>query len=398
MRPSDDDAASRLPAAVRAFFATEAAGGVVLLAAAVVAVVWANSPLGDRYDALWDGVVSVRLGPLSVVEDLRHWVNDALMAVFFFVVGLEIKRELVDGELRTWRRAAAPAIAAVGGMAVPALVFLAWNAGHPGGHGWGVPMATDIAFALGIAALLGDRLPAGAKLFLLTLAIVDDIGAIVVIAVFYSSDVDAVPLLVAAGILAVMTALRMLRVRFLLVYALLAVGVWFAVYRSGVHATIAGVVLGLLAPARPDGAGGRSMTEGLERALHPFTSFVVVPVFALANAGVVLDGGALDGPGAARVAFGVAMALVVGKLVGVTLGTYAAVRGRVGVLPPAMTGRHVVGIAALAGIGFTVSLFVTDLAFDAAPLRAASKVGILGGSVAASVLGALVLWRAPRAR
>ena len=413
--------ASRLPRIVREFFETEAAGGVVLLVAAVVALVWVNSPFRDSYDALWSTVLSIEVGRFGIEEDLRHWVNDALMAVFFFVVGLEIKRELVTGELRTWRQASTPAVAALGGMVVPALLFLALNAGASGANGWGVPMATDIAFALGVAALLGPRVPTGLKLFLLTLAIVDDIGAIVVIAVFYSTEVEPLALLAAAGVLGVMGILRALQVHWLPAYVVLGALVWLAVFESGVHATIAGVVLGLLAPARPlnpahvarewaEHLGDEpspaevrqmtqlarttsSVTERLELLLHPFSSLLIVPVFALANAGVVFEASALSAPGAGRVAAGVALGLVAGKLVGVTAGAWLAVRLRVGALPAGVDWRHIVGAAALAGIGFTVSLFITDLAFDDAELQAASKVGILGASVAASAVGALVLRR-----
>lgn len=417
---------ARLPRVLREFFETEIAGGIVLLVATVVALVWVNSPFGDSYERLWHTELSVRVGGFGLEEDLRHWVNEALMAVFFFIVGLEIKRELVAGELRTWRRAATPAIAALGGMVAPALLYLAVNAGDRGADGWGIPVATDIAFALGVAALLGRRVPTGLKLFLLTLAIVDDICAIVVIAVFYSSDVQPLALLAAVGILGGMSGLRALKVTWMPAYVILGAGVWLAVFQSGVHATIAGVVLGLLAPARPltpasvarewaeslsddpTPAETRAMTtlarttssvaERLQLALHPVSSLCIVPLFALANAGVVFEGSALRADGAARVALGVGLGLVVGKLVGVSLGAYAAVRLGVGTLPEAMTWRHVVGGAALAGIGFTVSLFITDLAFVDESLRAASKLGILAASVSASAIGALVLLIPPRTR
>ncbi len=380
--------AARLPRVLREFFETEIAGGIVLLGAAVVALVWVNSPFGDSYEELWRTELSIRVGGIGVGEDLRHWVNDALMAIFFFVVGLEIKRELVAGELRTWRQASTPAIAALGGMVVPALVYVAVNGGDRGSKGWGIPMATDIAFALGVLALLGRRVPTGLKLFLLTLAIVDDIGAITVIAVFYSSDVQPLALLAAGAVLAGMGGLRVLKVTWMPAYVVLGAGVWLAVFQSGVHATIAGVILGLLAPARGTTS---SVAERLELSLHPFSSLFIVPVFALANAGVVFEGSALGEPGAARVAVGVGLGLVAGKLLGVTGGAYLAVRLRVGALPVGVTWRHIVGAAGLAGIGFTVSLFVTDLAFDDEALRAASKIGILVGSLAASLVGATVL-------
>ena len=421
---TDPTQSSRLPRVVREFFETEAAGGIVLFVAAVAALAWVNSPFGDSYERLWHTELSIRVGAYGIEEDLRHWVNDALMAVFFFVVGLEIKRELVAGELRTWRQASTPAIAAVGGMVVPALVYLAVNAGGPGSNGWGIPMATDIAFALGVAALLGRRVPTGLKLFLLTLAIVDDIGAIVVIAIFYSSDVRPMALAAAVAVLVGMSALRALRVTWMPAYVVLGAAVWLAVFQSGVHATIAGVVLGLFAPARPrtpasvarewaeslsdepTAEEARQMTmlardtssvaERLQLVLHPFSSLVIVPVFALANAGVAFEADALAARGATRVALGVGLGLVVGKLVGVTLGAYLAVRLRVGALPAGVAWRHVAGAAGLAGIGFTVSLFITDLAFADESLRAASKLGILAASLAASVIGAAVLWNRPR--
>jgi NhaA family Na+:H+ antiporter len=422
--PYDAVPASRLPRALREFFETEAAGGVVLLVAAVAALVWVNSPFRASYDELWGTVLSIEAGGFGIEEDLRHWVNDALMAIFFFVVGLEIKRELVTGELRTWRRAATPAVAALGGMVVPAGIFLVLNAPGRGANGWGIPMATDIAFALGVAALLGRRVPTGLKLFLLTLAIVDDIGAIVVIAAFYSSDVEPLALVGAVAVLAVMGALHRLRVHWMPVFVVLGSLVWLAVFESGVHATIAGVVLGLLAPARPltpavvarewalslsddpSAEEARQMTrlasttssvaERLELSLHPFSSLVIVPLFALANAGVVFEGGALGAPGASRVAVGVAVGLVAGKVVGVTGGAWLAVRLGVGELPAAVSWRQIVGAAALAGIGFTVSLFITDLAFDDVALEAAAKIGILAASFAASVIGAAVLSIRPR--
>jgi len=350
---------------VRQFLETEAAGGMVLLVAAVAALVWANSPWRASYEVLWHTDLSVGLGRFVLVEDLRHWVNDGLMALFFFVVGLEIKRELVHGELRDPRVAAMPAIAALGGMAVPALLFLLVTAGGGGSKGWGIPMATDIAFAIGVVALLGSRVPASLKLFLLTLAIVDDIGAIVVIAFFYATDVQPIFLAGALALVTAMLGLRRAGVVWLAPYVVLGVGVWLATQASGVHATIAGVALGLLAPARPltpaavarEWAGDLSddpgpaeldaMTrlaqtsvspaERLEHRLHPWTSFVVVPVFALANAGVVIKADAFDAPATAGVALGVVLGLVVGKLVGITAATWLAVRSGLGRLPEGAT-------------------------------------------------------------
>ncbi len=409
----------RLPLVVRRFVRTEVAGGVVLLAAAAVALVWANSPWQEGYRRLWDVELSFGVGTFLVVDDLRHWVNDGLMAIFFFVVGLEIKRELVTGELRRWRTAALPAVAALGGMVVPALIYVAVNAGGDGSRGWGIPMATDIAFALGVVALLGRRVPGSLKLFLLTLAIVDDIGAIAVIALFYSSGIDPQPLLAAAGLLLVMTALRAARVRSMAPYVMVGAGVWFAVLESGVHATLAGVVLGLLAPARPDAPDGtarewaadlgddptadelRTMTtlarsstsvaERLQHDLHPWTSFVIVPIFALANAGVSLDRAAVADAAGSPVALGIVAGLVVGKLVGISAFSWLALRLGLGALPAGVRFAQLVAVAVVAGIGFTVSLFVADLAFASAALQDDARIGVIAASLLASLLGATAL-------
>lgn len=410
----------RLPRTLRHFLETEAAGGLVLLVAALAALAWANSPWRDGYDQLWATELSLRVGPFAIAEDLRHWINDAAMALFFFVVGLEIKRELVKGDLREPRAAVLPAIAALGGMVVPALLYLAVTAGGPGARGWGIPMATDIAFAVGVLALLGPRVPGSLRLFLLTLAIVDDIGAILVIAVFYAEDLDGGALLVALALLAAVVALRRIGVVWFPAYVLLGLGVWLATYLSGVHATIAGVALGLVTPARPlaptavarewaeelddDPSAGDmaamtalakatvSVAERLQHTLHPWTSFLIVPLFALANAGVALGGGALDAPGSLAIAAGIALGLVVGKTVGITGAVWLAVRLHVGRLPEGATWGRVTGVAAVAGIGFTVSLFVAGLAFEpGSPAEDAAKLAILAASLTAAVLGVAVL-------
>jgi NhaA family Na+:H+ antiporter len=374
------------------FLATESAGGVVLLAAAAAALVWANASAAS-YEDVWG--THLRLGAWGheIDEDLRHWVNEALMALFFFVVGLEIKRELVTGELRDRRTAALPALAALGGMVVPALVYLAWTAGSDAADGWGIPVATDIAFAVGVLVVLGPRAPAPLKLFLLTLAIVDDIGAIAVIAVFYTDTVEMGWLAGATAVVAAILVAQRWRVGSLAVYALAAVVLWVCTYRSGVHATIAGVALGLLTPARWPGG---SPIERLEGRLHPVASFVAVPVFALANAGVAVGGDALTDALGGRVTWGVATGLVAGKLAGVSLATVAGVRTGAGRLPPGVTIRHVVGAAALAGIGFTVSLFVSELSFGGSPrLLGDAKIGVLLGSLTSGLLGAAILTGLP---
>ncbi len=414
----------RIPRVVRRFLETETAGGIVLLVAAVVALVWANSPWSESYRTLWSTDLTVGVGRYELVEDLQHWVNDALMAIFFFVVGLEIKREMVHGDLRDRRTAAVPAIAAAGGMVVPALLYLLVTAGSDGAVGWGIPMATDIAFAIGVVALVGRRVPASLKLFLLTLAIVDDIGAIVVIAVFYAGDIQPLFLVAGAALIGVMLALRRAKIVWMPPYVALGCGVWLVTQASGVHATIAGVVLGLLAPAQPliaaavarEWAGDLtdeptpaqldSMTrlaktavspaERLEHLLHPWTSFLIVPLFALANAGVELRADSLDGPGAAKVTFGVVIGLVAGKTLGITAAAWLSVRTGLGRLPEGATWLMVAGVALIAGIGFTVALFIAELAFEAGPLQDAAKIGVLGASTVAAMTGAAVLRQACR--
>lgn len=408
-----------LPVAVRRFLDTEASGGVLLVAAAAIALVWANSPWGDSYDTVWHTEVVLRIGSVGVREDAQHFINDALMALFFLVVGLEIKRELVAGDLRDRRAAALPVFAAIGGMVVPATIYAVFNTGGAGSAGWGIPMATDIAFALGVLALLGTRVPSALKLFLLSLAIVDDVGAIVVIAIFYAGNLDPGALALAAGAALGSVVLRRARVHWAPIHVALGVGCWFATYNSGVHATLAGVAFGLLTPARPlapavivrrwtqdmsdDPSAAElqqltvvaketvSPAERLEHLLHPTTSFIIVPLFALANAGVRIRTDALEAPGTRAVAIGVIGGLVIGKLLGVLGATWLAVRLRAASLPTGVGWRGLVGAGALAGIGFTVSLFITGLAFEEPELQDAAKLAVLVASVAASVLGAAIL-------
>ena len=361
--------------ALRTFLSTELAGGAVLAAAVVVALVWANAPWSETYRDLWRR----DLGPL----DLRSWVNDGLMTVFFLVVALEIQRELVTGELRERRNAALPVFAAVGGMVVPAALYLVINGGGDGARGWGIPMATDIAFSLGVAALVGRSLPSGLRVFLLALAIVDDIGAIVVIAVFYSTDVELLWLGCVAVLLVGALAARRAAVTAPLAYVVIGVAMWLALRNAGVHPTLAGVGVGLLVPS--------ATTASWEARLHPWTGLVVVPLFALANAGVALSASALDAALASPVTWGVAVGLVVGKPLGILLFSRLAVRMRVAALPPGATWRQLAGIGALAGIGFTVSLFVTRLAFGNGDLADQATVGVLAASALATAGAALLL-------
>ena len=372
------------------FLREEAAGGLVLLAATVVALVWANTPARDAYEDLWHTELTLGAGSVAITEDLRHGVNDALMALFFFVVGLEIKRELVVGELRDRRAAALPALAAIGGVVLPAAVFLAIAGGGEAASGWAIPMATDIAFAIGVLALLGDRVSDGVKLLLLAIAVVDDIIAITVIAIFYADDVSLGWLAAAAAMLALVVLQRRLGITRVLAYVPAGVMLWVATHESGVHATVAGVVLGLLTPTGE--VGGRQVLEELEHRLHHVTSFVAVPLFALANAGVYLGGGALGDAAGARVAWAIAAGLVIGKLAGIAGATFAGLRTDVGSLPDGVSRAQVWGVAALGGIGFTVSLFIAGLAFDSTRLQEQAKIGIFAGTLISGAIGAGVLW------
>ncbi|HEX7095621.1 MAG TPA: Na+/H+ antiporter NhaA, partial [Acidimicrobiales bacterium] len=372
----------------------EAAGGVVLVAATVAALVWANAPWGGTYEDFWRTSASLSSGPLSLDLDLRHWVNDGLMTIFFLVVGIEIKRELVRGELRDPRRAALPAIAALGGMVVPALLYVSVSGGGARGEGWGIPMATDIAMAVGVLALLGRRVHPSLKLFLLALAIVDDIGAVVVIAVVYSSGVDMAMLGIVALTVVGIVATRRLRVHWLSAYVALGAVMWLAFREAGVHATLAGVVCGLLAPVTPHVAGER--VERLEHSLHRLSSFVIVPLFALANAGLDLGGGVVRDALGSRVTLAVVFGLVAGKPIGITLASWIGVRLGLGALPPGVTWRELFGVASIAGIGFTVSLLITELAFDAHALAEEATLGVLAASLLSAGLGSLLVVTAAR--
>jgi NhaA family Na+:H+ antiporter len=351
------------------FLRTEAAGGAALLVATIAALVWVNVDAPSYADA-W-----------------RHsaWINEGLMTVFFFVVGLEIKRELVAGELRDRRAAAMPAIAAAGGMLVPAVIYLAWNAGTAGGRGWAIPTATDIAFAVGVVTLLGSRVSPALKLFVLALAIVDDIGAIVVIALFYAHGVRGVWLLGAFAVVLVILGMRHLTAR-LLVYVPLAIALWLCVHASGVHATIAGVVLGFLVPIDARKEAGVRSAEALERTVHPFASFVVLPLFALANAGIPVSMHTVSHALGSRITWGIVTGLVVGKFVGIVGAVALASRLRIARLPAGMRWPDVAGAATVAGIGFTVSLFVVELSFAERSTLLEAKLGVLFASTLAALV------------
>jgi NhaA family Na+:H+ antiporter len=425
---SDKPLARLVARPMREFLRVEAAGSILLLLAAAVALLWANSPWASSYDALWHAHLTLDVGPLHLDESLQHWVNDALMVIFFFVVGLEIKYELVNGDLRDPKTAALPIVAAVGGMVLPAGLYLALNPpGSDGGAGWGIPMATDIAFAVGVLGILGRRIPSAARLFLLTLAIVDDIGAILVIAVFYTSDLSLTWLAIALGLLAAMVVARVLRIWTVVVYAILGVGVWFALLESGVHATLAGVAIGMLAPARPllneevaRGYATRalrdrhlnpdelarlrfllkesvSVVERLISTLHPLSAYVVLPIFALANAGVEL--GAISEVFTEPVGLGIILGLVVGKPIGIFVTSYLAVRLGIAKLPENTSWSMVIGLGAVAGIGFTVSIFIAGLSFPGSDLLTEeAKIAILLASLFAAVIGVVMLLVSTRGR
>lgn len=385
--------ATRVRSNLLEFMRLEAAGGIVLLVGAVIALIWVNVH-GDSYHDVWDYHIEFGLTlfgeAFAIDEHLKGWVNDALMVIFFFVVGMEIKRELVVGELREPRRAALPIIGALGGMIVPAGIFAIINLGTDGIDGWGIPVATDIAFVVGVLALFGRRLPAGLRVFLLSLAIADDIGGIAIIAVFYTDDLSLPWLGGALGLIALIVAAQRFGIRHIPVYAVIGFVLWYATFESGIHATIAGVALGLLTPARP--FRGRDVMHTLEHTLLPYSSFLVVPLFALANAGVEISGDALGDAYNGRIAWGVFLGLVVGKFVGISATTLAGVRLGAGRLPDGVTIGHIFGASLLAGIGFTVSLFIAELSFDGAVhLLHQAKMGVLAGSLIAGALGAAFL-------
>lgn len=411
---------------VQRFIQTEWVGSALLLIAAVTAILWANSGAADSYHRLWETVISVDLGVVSLSKDLGHWVNDGLMAVFFFVIGLEIKREFLHGNLSDRRTAALPILAAIGGMVVPALIYFALNPEGEASRGWGIPMATDIAFALGILGLAGRGIPSSVRVFLLALAVVDDIGAIIVIALFYTASLSIQALLWGAVLIIVILVMQRLGVRSVLAYVAVGTLFWFAIFESGVHATIAGVILGVLTPSRPlvdpenYAAAGRELIdrveeaearddhnateealgrmeeltvwtesplERLERSVHPWSAYLVLPVFALANSGVEVSADAVGTALQTPVAVGIVLGLIAGKLIGVILAAWIGVKIGWAVLPPRVNWRHLVGAALLAGVGFTVSIFITGLAFEDPTTVQNAKIGILTASLAAGILG-----------
>jgi len=408
------------------FLAIEAASGILLLVATVIALLWANSPWKDSYASFLNADIVFDAGPVGFHLTLQEFVNDALMAFFFFVAGVEIKRELVKGELRDRKAAALPIIAALGGMVVPALIYFAINVGEPSSGGWGIPMATDIAFAVGIVSLLGNRVPAALKLFLLSLAVADDLGAIAVIAVFYSKSVSFAWLAASLVLLVGVWLMRRRRIWYGPIYLGIGIVVWYCMLKSGVHATVAGVAMGFLTPTdalRPDldteaiadrlenqpeltaadvAAASFLINESVpvgERLVDrmlPWTSYVIIPIFALCNAGILLTSESLRAAASSTVTWGVALGLVVGKAVGIFGAATLAIAFGFAKRPRGATNLHILGIAMAAGIGFTVALFVTGLAFTDPLFTEEAKVGILGASAIAAALSGIVLSTAAR--
>lgn len=379
--------------ALREFVALEAAAGILLAMAAVAALALANSPLAFLYDAFLDTPVEVRVGSLQIAKPLLLWINDGLMAVFFFLVGLEVKREVLEGELSEPRQVVLPAVAASGGMAIPAAIYAAINAGNPVAlAGWAIPAATDIAFALGVLSLLGNRVPAGLKVFLLTLAILDDLGAIVIIALFYAGNLAPVSLGIAAAALLVLLVLNRSGVARLAPYLFVGLVLWVSVLKSGVHATLAGVALAQFIPFRARGSGAHTPLRRLEHDLHAPVAFVILPLFAFANAGVPLAGVGFDTL-VEPVPLGIAAGLLAGKPVGVLLASWLAVRLGLARLPEGADWGAMAGAAVLCGIGFTMSLFIAGLAFEGAGAQyvVQTRLGVLFGSLASAIVGLAIL-------
>jgi Na+/H+ antiporter NhaA len=407
-----------LSRAARSFLRTESGSAVLLLAAAVIAIVWAN--LGAGYEEFWHLDLRLGVGGSELALDLRHWVNDGLMVLFFFSVGLEISREAVLGELRGARALAAPALAALGGLTVPAALFLLFNASGPAAGAWGIAISTDTAVVIGVLALVGPRCPDQLRVFLLALAIVDDIGAVGAIAVFYTDEVDLGALALAGVLFLALLGLRFVQFWRTPIYVLIGVVMWWAVLMSGVHPSVVGVVLGLLvnayaprprdiaraqvvgtsflldpSPARALAAQSAvseavSPNERLQLRIQPWSSYVIVPLFVLANAGVSLSGPSLAAAFTSPLTWGIIVGLTAGKLIGVTAGTWIALRTRLGTVPDTLRWGQLIGGAGLAGIGFTVALFVTELALDDEELITDAKIGILTGSILAGLIGWLI--------
>ena len=417
-----------LPRPFQQFFNKEAGSGLLLIFCTIIALIWANSGFSESYVNLWKTYFTVDIGGAGISKPLILWVNDGLMAIFFFVVGLEIKRELISGELSTPRKAALPLMAAVGGAVIPALIYVGFNLSSPEVSGWGVPMATDIAFALGVLALLGSKIPLSLKIFVTALAIVDDLMAVLVIALFYTAKISFISLGIGFVFLAAAIVLNRLGIHKTILYVLLGIATWVAFLKSGVHATIAGVLFAAAIPAVSKMGADEFLKKGdvfidkvraqmgnpndqrtaihylevaskhaqtplerMEHGLHSWVAFGVMPIFALANAGVAIAGDVLSGLISNAVFWGIFVGLFVGKPIGILAMVWVAVKSKVAELPMGVTWRHVIGAGALAGIGFTMALFIANLAFTEASTLEVAKLGILSASLASGVLGWILL-------
>ncbi len=379
--------------AIREFLQKESASGLLIMGAALLAMIAENSPLKFLYDALLDTPLGIRVGALAIDKPLLLWINDGMMAVFFFLIGLEIKREVLDGELSDPRRMALPAIAAIGGMVVPAAFYIYFNHNDPVAMtGWAIPMATDIAFALGILSLLGSRVPVALKVFLLTLAIIDDLGAIIIIALFYSTDISTLSLVISASTIVILFFMNRSGVNNIAPYILVGVVLWIAVLKSGVHATLAGVLLAFFIPLNRGSDEAGSPLRHLEHMLHPYVAFMIMPVFAFANAGIPIAGLSMDAL-THPVPLGIMTGLFFGKQIGVLGFTWLTSVLRIGRLPEGVTWLQLYGVSALCGIGFTMSLFISSLAAEQAgtELIARYRLGILEGTVLSAITGYLIL-------
>jgi len=381
--------------AIREFLKLESASGIILVGAAVLALIINNSPLSWLYDLFLETPVEVRIGALQLAKPLLLWINDGLMAIFFLLIGLEVKREILDGQLSSLSQVALPGFAAIGGMVLPALIYVIFNLTNSSSlNGWAIPAATDIAFALGILALLGSRVPLSLKLFLLTLAIIDDLGAIVIIAIFYSGDLSVTSLVFSAIAIAVLFAMNFFGVKRIAAYVVVGIILWICVLKSGVHATLAGVILAFAIPLRTNEDEPCPLRE-MEHSLHPWIAFGIMPIFAFANAGVSLEGMSL-GKLLEPIPIGIALGLILGKQIGVFGFSFAAVKLGLAKLPEDLNWRLLYGTSILCGIGFTMSLFISTLAFDTSmgDNTVSARIGILTGSFIAAISGYLVLKKA----
>ncbi|MEO8794305.1 MAG: Na+/H+ antiporter NhaA [Daejeonella sp.] len=370
------------------FLESEKTGGIILIVCVVISLIIANTSLNGPFDAFLAQNIGFETSDIQLSYSVSLWINDGLMAIFFLLVGLEIKREIVEGELSTAKKATMPIVAALGGMLFPALIYVIFNNNTPTGHGWGIPMATDIAFALGVISILGDRVPSSLKIFLAALAIVDDLGAILVIAIFYTNDLHWMQLLYSAGILALLVGMNLMGVKKLVFYIIPGIFLWYFIHHSGIHATIAGVLLALTIPTNV--TSEESPLEKLEHMLVKPVNFLIMPIFAIANTNIRFESKMLDGL-ASPLGFGIILGLVLGKPLGITLFSWLSVKMGLSTLPSKANWNHIIGLGMLAGIGFTMSIFIALLSFSDMASKIEAKFAILVASLIAGVLGYIFL-------